>query len=239
MRYARYNNVFTEEQGDYFVRAVDIRSVGLDQLCKACEARNEGFSAQQVESVIKLLGAQVRSFLAMETEVNMDFVSFRLGVKGTIDPAGTGKVVKGVLHVRPARQLEALAAALPLEEVPPSQSGPALFSIEDAATGRANTGLSPGGMAVLFGHNIRIVNGHVKLRNVDSGTETLITGSLAENSASKVIFLVPASLAAGTWRVSVATCYSGGGKLLSSPHSAELDVDLAVPCPPAPGTTAS
>jgi hypothetical protein len=141
---------------------------------------------------------------------------------------------QGALHARPARDLEAIAAGLPLVEVPPSQTGPALFSIEDVTTAQANIGLSPGGMAVLYGHHIRIEQGHIKLRNTASGAEEVLQENLAENGASKVIFLVPATLAAGTYRVSVETCYSGSSKYpYSEPRTAELDIDLTVPCPQA------
>jgi hypothetical protein len=44
-----------------------------------------------VESVLKLVHEQIKSFLELENDVNLGFVSFRLGVKGTIDPAGTGR----------------------------------------------------------------------------------------------------------------------------------------------------
>ncbi|GAB6391028.1 MAG: DUF4469 domain-containing protein [Treponematales bacterium] len=120
-------------------------------------------------------------------------------------------------------------------ETQPGAAGPALFSVQDVATEQANIGLTPGGMAVLYGHHIKIEDGHIKLRNTSSGEETVITGNLAENGASKIIFLVPAALPAGTYRVSLATCYNGNPQNpYSVPRTAELDIDLAVPCPPAP-----
>jgi hypothetical protein len=169
---------------------------------------------------------------------NLDFASFRLGVKGTIDPAGTGKIVRGTLHTRPARELEAIAQGLSLVEVQPTQTGPAIFSIQDVTTEQANIGLSPGGMAILYGHQIKIDEGHIKLRNTATNEETVITGNLGENGASKVIFLVPQALPAGTYRVCIETRFGGSGKPLSTPRTAELEVDLTVPCPPAPDTKA-
>jgi hypothetical protein len=239
MKYARYDNLLTPDKlGDFLVRAVDVKPVSQAQFCKACEERNQGFSAQQIESVLKLVGAQIKSFLELETDVNLDFASFRLGVKGTIDPAGPGKIVKGSLHARPARELEALAEGLPLVEVPPAQTGPAIFSAQDVTTEQANVGLTPGGMAVLYGHHIKIEEGHIKLRNTATSEETVITGNLGENGASKVIFLVPQALPAGTYRVCIETRFGGSGKPLSTPRSTELEVDLTVPCPPAPDTKA-
>jgi hypothetical protein len=234
MKYARYDNILTPDKlGDFLVRAVDVKSVSQAQFCNACEERNQGFSAQQVDSVLKLIYAQLKSFLELETDVNLDLGSFRLGVRGVIDPAGTGKVVRGALHTRPARELEAIAAGLPLVEVPPAQTGPALFSIEDVTTGQVNRGLNRQGMAVLYGHKIRIENGSVKLRNTATGDVVTVLGNLAENSAGKVIFLVPGPglLAEGTYRISVETCYNGSGRPLNTPRSAELDIDLVIPCP--------
>jgi len=95
------------------------------------------------------------------------------------------------------------------EEVSPSQTGPLLFAVQDVSTEQISTGLTPGGMAVLAGKNIRIENGHIRLRNTATGAEEVIAGNLAENTVGKVIFLVPAALAAGTYRLSPWTCCNG------------------------------
>jgi hypothetical protein len=120
-------------------------------------------------------------------------------------------------------------------ETQPGAAGPALFSVQDVATEQANIGLTPGGMAILYGHHIKIEDGHIKLRNTATNAETVITGTLAENGASKVIFLVPADLPAGTYRLSIETVYSGSSqKPYNPPRTAELDINLTVPCPPPP-----
>jgi hypothetical protein len=241
MNYARYNNVFTpDKQGDFLVRALDVPTINQTLFCKAVGELNQGFSADQVDHVLKICHTQLKNFVELGMDVSLEMVDFRLGVRGTIDPAGSGKVVQGVLRAHPSKDLEHLAEALHLEEVPPAQTGPAIFSVQDVATEQVNTGLTPGGMGVLYGHHIKIENGHLTLRNVSTGAEEEIPGNLAENGASKVIFLVPGTLGAGTYRIGLSTCYNGGSKLLTEPRSTELEIDLAVPAPAGtahPGTS--
>jgi hypothetical protein len=232
MKYSRFENLFSSKKGDYLVRAVDVPTVSNKEFCKAVGELAQGLSAEQMELALKLALVKLKDYLAMGVNVHLDIAEFRLGVKGVIDPAGGGKALKGEVKAHAPHELALIAAGLTLVETQPGAAGPTLFSVQDVATEQTSEGLTPGGMAILFGHHIKIEDGGVKLRNTATGEETVITGNLAENGMSKVIFLVPANLPAGTYRLSIETRYSGNTQRpYNPPRTAELDADLVVPCP--------
>ncbi|GAB6391833.1 MAG: DUF4469 domain-containing protein [Treponematales bacterium] len=233
MKYSRFENLFSSKKGDYLVRAVDVPTVSNKEFCKAVGELAQGLSAEQMELALKLALVKLKDYLAMGVNVHLDIAEFRLGVKGVIDPAGGGKALRGEVKAHAPHELALIAAGLTLVETQPGAVGPTLFSMQDLASGTANEGLTPGGMAILFGHHIKIEDGGVKLRNVSTGEVIEVTGSLGENTASKVIFLVPANLPAGTYRLSIETRYSGNTQRpYAAPKTAELDIDLSVPPPP-------
>jgi hypothetical protein len=55
----------------------------------------------------------------------------------------------------------------------------------------------------------------------------LVEGNLAENSATKIIGMVP-DLPAGEWKVKIVTQYTDGGKFLKEPRAVESAFTLTV-----------
>jgi len=235
MKYVRYDNIFSEAPGDFLVRVIDVPTMNEDEFCEEVAAFHEGLTAEQAALAVRLFDKAFRNILKRGSSVKTRFLEFRLGAKGHIGADGK-KAVKGAVHAHAPKDYDALAAGLAMDEVTGSQTGPALYSVKDSVTGLVDKGLTPGGMAVLLGRNIKVEGGSVKLRNLATGAVTEIAGNLGENKPSTVIFLVPASLPEGVYRVSVETVYSGSSqKPYNLPRSAELDINLPVP-PPLEGT---
>jgi hypothetical protein len=61
----------------------------------------------------------------------------------------------------------------------------------------------------------------------DGGAAVKVAGHLAENTASKLIGVIPA-LGAGKWKLEVRTRYGGGSRPLKEPRNVESHFTLTV-----------
>ena len=100
-----------------------------------------------------------------------------------------------------------------------------IAELTDVTTEAVNETLTPGGMFALEGHKIKVAGDHadcgVYFINAANPAERVrVAGHLAENTAGKIIGMIPA-LAAGTYRVAVTTQYTVGGTPLKEPRTAE------------------
>jgi hypothetical protein len=235
MKYVRYNNIFTGQAGDFLVRTIDVPTITEERFCRQIALFNEGITEEQAVLALNLINKALKSFIQQGFSVKTRFAEFRLGAKGLIDSEGK-KNVKCTVRAKISRELEEIAAENKMEETQPSRTGPSLFSIKDVSSGLVDEALTPGGIAVILGRSIKVENGSVKLRNTETGAVTEVAGNYAENKPGTVIFLIPAGLEHGVYRVSVETTYSGAVPYIE-PKTGELDIDLAVPPPAQSGAS--
>ncbi|MDR2517385.1 MAG: DUF4469 domain-containing protein [Spirochaetaceae bacterium] len=107
-----------------------------------------------------------------------------------------------------------------------------IAEITDVTTEAVNETLTPGGMFALAGHKIKVAGDHadcgVYSVNTAAPAERIqVTGHLADNTASRIVGIVPA-LSAGQWRVEVVTQFSSGSALLKEPRAISLAPVLTV-----------
>jgi hypothetical protein len=108
--------------------------------------------------------------------------------------------------------------------------------IEDISGGAVNETLTPGGQFSITGHKIKIAGddpgvGVYFTSESDPSQSVKVSGRLAENTASKLIGIIPV-LSAGTWKVAIKTQYTSGASFLKNPRVIESAVSLTVEAEP-------
>jgi hypothetical protein len=98
-----------------------------------------------------------------------------------------------------------------------------IAEITDITTEAVNESLTPGGMFSLAGHKIKVAGdnagcGIYFVSAADPAQRVKASGRLAENTAGRIIGIVPA-LAAGRWRVEAVTQFSSGGTVTKEPRT--------------------
>ncbi|GAB6392208.1 MAG: DUF4469 domain-containing protein [Treponematales bacterium] len=229
MDFARFHNALSAQEGDYLVRALNVRSLTQAEFCRRCEDRHEGFTANQMEAAIRLITAELRRALEEETGVRLEFGSVTPGVRGVIHPAAGRGDVEGAVTMSPSREVREAAAGWRFEEKPANQAGPVVTAVEDTVSGAVSSGVTADGIVIVTGHNLKVegADGGVFFRNA-SGAETAVT-TLAENLSGRLLFKAPADLPQGVYRLVVRTHYSGGGTPSKDVKVTEFPVDLMVP----------
>jgi hypothetical protein len=102
----------------------------------------------------------------------------------------------------------------------------------DVTTDSVNETLTPGGMFGISGHKLKAAGDSpgagAYFVPAGGGAAVKAGGRLAENTASKLIGVIPA-LSAGKWTAEVKTRFASGGTLLKEPRVIEFKGELTVP----------
>jgi hypothetical protein len=231
-----YENPLTERKDDRYGRVVNIASVNEETLVE--RAIQNGFngnaaSMKAAAEAVKLeaLKAIVRGELVTYglAHIALDVEGAFIGDTPSWDPAAN----KLAARIAPTKALRETLKATPVRILGMAPDGSAIASVTDVATGKVNETLTLGGMANIKGTRIKIAGDNAGnglfLTNEDTKEAAQIPSTaIGANDPSKIAFVVPATLAKGSYRLSVVTQYSGSGKLLKEPRTIALQYVLAV-----------
>ncbi|MGC3979167.1 MAG: DUF4469 domain-containing protein [Paludibacteraceae bacterium] len=108
-----------------------------------------------------------------------------------------------------------------------------ILSLTDSTTGAADGTLTPGRNAELKGSYLKIAGdnpncGVAFLNTATQALTKLASGDIVLNEPSRLLILVPATLTAGEYELSVTTQFTRGNKLLNQPRSVTLDFPVVI-----------
>ncbi len=208
LQYSLHRNALMQSKSSYYARTEYVRSIDEDALIDLMASRHSGMPKESIRGLVHLMGDVISDQLQAGYKVNLSFVNMALVVKGQFngaddffDPnrhevrlqAATGKKLK--------RQLANLWPQFTRSR---KKSRPLLEECIDVAT-NSRTHFMPGGMATLIGNNLKVEaddpNQGVFLTN-EAGEQTRIA-TIGQNSPKSLMFLVPATLPAGSYTLSV------------------------------------
>lgn len=231
-----YDLPITERKDDRFGRVVTSKSLNEDDLIRTAVARRTDLNASSLKAGIDILKQ-----IAIEEVCNGASVAFGLGYFGLkvygvfMGDNAQWDSAKHSLAVRvvPNAELRKAVKSTSVNIRGLAASGTAVNSVTDVTSGEENGKLTPGGGVNLTGTRIRIEGEHpsvgLKLVNVETEEETAIpAGSILVNNPSNVMFIVPANLPEGDYRLVLATQCTGVRKLLKEPRSYEFEHPLTV-----------
>jgi hypothetical protein len=110
----------------------------------------------------------------------------------------------------------------------------------EGATGTVNETLIPGGMFSVSGHKLKVERnkpevGVYFVSAADPSQRVKETGHLAENSAPKLIGVIPAVLTPGAWKLEIVTQYATGNAFLKEPRILTFAGELTAAAAGQPG----
>jgi hypothetical protein len=125
----------------------------------------------------------------------------------------TNKLVSNIVS---SKELRETLKATPVKVIGLAPDQRAIISVADVASGKVNEVLTPGGMANIKGTLIKIEGDKPEiglfLTNQDTQVVTQVPATaIGLNEPKTIMFVVPADLAAGSYLLSIASQFSGGG----------------------------
>jgi hypothetical protein len=235
IRVKLYPNYLPGTQGKYIARTDDEASMSIEQV--ASEAKNRGGYTGSIEDMVehvKIYLEEAAHQLSDGYSINNGWYSIHPKVGGTFDKPDDANLQNHIVHFafRSLKPLRALAARVELVIEGIADVQGYIDQVLNVSIGSIDDSLTPGGMLAVSGHKIKIDGDNPEvglyLIQQEGGERIPVPGPLAENSASKVIALIPAALAAGTYRLEIVTQYTTGSFILKEPRTISYPVDLTV-----------
>ena len=108
-----------------------------------------------------------------------------------------------------------------------------VYSITDNTTGATDGTLTKGRNAELKGSYLKVVGDDpavgITFRNIDTKEEVkLDPADIVLNEPSRLLILVPATLAAGEYELTIVTQFTASGKFLKQPRSVTLSEPVVI-----------
>jgi hypothetical protein len=231
-----YPNFLPDSEGAYIARTTSEASLTIEQICAALKERG-GFTGNYDDLVehIKQFLDEMAYQLCDGFAVNTGYFSIHPHVGGTFDKVTEGHDPKKhpvSFRFRTRAPLRALAEHITIEVKGLADVQGYIDEFVDVSTGAVNETLTSNGLFSITGHKIKVVGdssevGVYFVSEADPTQRVKVSGNLAENTASKLIGMIPV-LAVGTWKVEVKTQYSGGSHLLKEARTVEFKETLTV-----------
>jgi hypothetical protein len=209
-------------------------SAGITEIVD--ELVNEGMEIKRetVIDIITRFNRKAADLVLSGYNVNTGLVYMRPVIKGVFYSktwdAGVNSVYITINQGADLRN----AVAETVVEIMGEQSNPLeILSITDSSTGKTDGTLTKGRNAELKGGYLKIVGESpdcgISFKNTaDESVTKLTMADIVLNEPSRVLILVPVTLAAGEYELSLTTQFTGGGSLLKTPRSAILDIPIII-----------
>jgi hypothetical protein len=238
IRVKLYPNYLPKVEGAYIARTDNEATLSIEEVCAALKNRG-GFTGNYNDLVehIHQFFNEAAYQLCDGFAINTGYFSVHPNVGGTFD-----KVTEGhdtgkhpvTFRFRTRAPLRALAEHVVVEIEGLADASGYIDEFIDVTTEAINEVLTPGGMFNISGHKIKVAGespdiGVYFVSVADPSVRVKVAGHLAENTASKLIGIIPASLTPGDWKPEVVTQFSSGSSFLKEPRVIESSLVLTVP----------
>jgi hypothetical protein len=237
VRVKLYPNHLPRVEGAYVARTDNEAALTVGQVCAALKNRG-GFTGSYDDLVehVEQFFDEAAYQLCDGFSVNTGYFSIHPSVGGTFDSVNeTHDKEKHPVgfRFRTRAPLRALVERIVVEIEGLADSSGYIYEFIDLTTGAVNETLTPGGMFSLSGHKIKIFGketgcGVYFAPEAEPAAEVKVEGHLAENTASKIIGVIP-PLTPGAYKVIVKTQFTGSGAtLLKTPRLIESAFTLTI-----------
>ena len=231
-----YDLTLTDRKDDRFGRVVTTRSLTQDDLIAIAVARRTDLSASTLKASMDILSQIAIEQISNGVSVNFGLGYFSLTVNGVFvgDNARWDSSQHSLsVRVIPTGDLRSAVKSSTVDVRGMASSGIFVNSLIDVSSGEENSRLTPGGGVNLTGSRMKIEGDDpavgLSLINQESSEVTAIpAASLLVNEPSKITFIVPASLPAGDYKLSICTQFATSAVMLKEPRSYIFDYVLNV-----------
>ncbi len=219
-------NPLTPDPNDFMAIPVTVGSAGVNEIVD--ELVNEGLELKR-ETVIDVISRFNRKTAEMAVSgynVSTGLVHIRPVIKGAFYGKSWNPEVNSIVaSISPGAELRRAIAETEVIILGTQPDMLEILSLTDIATGNTDGTLSKGRNAEIKGTYLKIVGDDPACGISFTNSETqevvkLEAGDIVLNERSRLLILVPATLAAGEYELTVTTQFTGGNTLLKQPRSA-------------------
>lgn len=219
-------NTLTDDKTDFVGVPITNGSLNLVNIVTDLVAEGMEIKAETAIDIITRFNRKAAERVLSGYNVNTGLVYMRPVIKGvfrdrTWNPAAHSVYVAMNQGLELRKAVGETVVTILGEQTEPI----AIYSLTDTTTGATDGTLSKGRNAEVKGSYLKIAGSDptvgITFRNIDTAeTVKLEPGDIVLNEPSRLLILVPASLPAGEYELTVTTQFTAGNVLLKQPRSA-------------------
>lgn len=231
-----YKTLLTSDPDDYIIRPIFECTLNIKEICKSAVSRGKAdISAEAMEHAVNMFLREMGYQLCDGFSINTGWFTAKSQIKGVAKKSTEQYDKKKHTLFFEFHQGALLRKELKnvvVEILGVADTKAVIGEVIDIKTGSVNKLLTPNRNLKVVGYKIKIVGNNVAngiyFVNQTTFERTKVDDSdIAVNTASELIAVIP-TLTTGTYLLEITTQYSGGGKVLHTPHTSAFGNVLTV-----------
>ena len=217
LKYSLRENLLTPAPDDYMAQAADVRSYTLDEIIDLMMEKGTTLTRADVAATLQVYGEVVSAIIKDGSAVNTPLMNTSMSISGVFDGANDSFDKKRHtvnLNITAGTLLRDAAAKVKCEKTEGVSTDPYITEVTDIVTGTVNTTLTKGGVVQLVGARLKF-DAKDAAQGIFFVPETGVpvrAAVIAENKPARLMAIIPADLAAGTYYIEVRTKILEGNK---------------------------
>ena len=234
LKYSLRENLLTPEPDDCMAQVQDVRSYSQDEVIDLMMRRGTTLTRADVAAVLQVYTEVVGELTADGCAVNTPLFNTSFSVAGVFtsmsDSFDKARHTVSV-NINAGTALRDAAKSVRTEKTEGASTDPYITEAADVVSGAVNSTLTAGGILRLTGSRLKF-DASDAAQGVflmpESGGEAVRCGVVAENKPARVMVMIPADIAPGTYYAEVRTKIVEGNKSGKTLKSGRLGKALSV-----------
>ncbi|UTY24377.1 DNA-binding domain-containing protein [Treponema denticola] len=221
LKYSLRENLLTPAPDDYMAQAADVRSYTLDEIIDLMMEKGTTLTRADVAATLQVYGEVCSSLIKDGSAVNTPLMNTSMSISGVFDGANDSFDKKRHtvnLNITAGTLLRDAVTKVKCEKTEGVSTDPYITEVADIVSGKVNEVLTKGGVVQLTGSRLKF-DAKDAAQGIFFVPETgnpVRASVIAENKPARVMAIIPADLAAGTYYIEVRTKYANATKQLKT-----------------------
>ena len=233
LKYALRENLLTAAPDDFMAQVQDVRSYTLDEIIDLMMDKGTTITRADVAATLQVYGEVCASLIKDGSALNTPLFNTALTIAGVFNGANDSFDKKRHtvnLNITAGILLRDVLPKIKCEKTEGASTDPYITEVTDIVTGTVNTTLTKGGVVQLVGSRLKFdaKDAAQGIFFVPETGEAVRAAVIAENNPARLMAIIPADLAAGTYYIEVRSKHSGGGKPLKAVKAGRFAKPLTV-----------
>ena len=233
LKYSLRENLLTPAPDDYMAQAADVRSYTLDEIIDLMMDKGTTLTRADVAATLQVYGEVCSSLIKDGAALNTPLMNTALSISGVFNGANDSFDKKRHtvnLNLTAGILLRDVLPKIKCEKTEGASTDPYITEVADIVSGKVNEVLTKGGVVQLVGARLKFDAKDTAqgIFFVPETGEAVRAAVIAENKPARVMAIIPADLAAGTYYIEVRSKHSGGGKPLKAVKAGRFAKPLTV-----------
>ena len=233
LKYSLRENLLTAAPDDFMAQVQDVRSYTLDEIIDLMMEKGSTLTKADVKAVLQIYGEVVSTIIKDGSSVNTPLMNTAMSISGVFNGANDAFDKKRHtvnLNITAGTALKAALGKIKCEKTGTTSTDPYISEVKDIVSGAVNAELTKGGVVQVTGSRLKF-DAKDAAQGIFFVPETgapVRAAVIAENKPARLMAIIPADLAAGTYYIEVRSKHSGGGKPLKAVKAGRFAKPLTV-----------